>query len=97
MTSEIPISDITITSWNPRKVFNEDELQELEASIEEYGILEPLIVRPVDDMNGGDVLLAIVRIVCSDMLNCYDSVDLDMLKKYVPAATKFYVPPEESE
>jgi ParB/RepB/Spo0J family partition protein len=46
MSSEIPISKITVTPWNPRKNFDPEELQELQQSIQQYGILEPLIVRP---------------------------------------------------
>lgn len=40
---------ITISGWNPRKTFDESELEELSKSIEQHGILEPLIVRPVGD------------------------------------------------
>ncbi len=47
--TELKLSDILITSWNPRKNFNEEELAELQASIEQYGILEPLIVRPANN------------------------------------------------
>lgn len=47
--TDINLSDIHITAWNPRKNFDEEELTELQASIEQYGILEPLIVRPVND------------------------------------------------
>jgi len=47
--SDIKLSDIRITAWNPRKNFNEEELAELQASIEQYGILEPLIVRPANN------------------------------------------------
>jgi ParB/RepB/Spo0J family partition protein len=45
---EIPITKITVSSMNPRKHFDSDELKELQASIEQYGILEPLIVRSVN-------------------------------------------------
>lgn len=37
---------INITGLNPRKSFDDEQLAELQASIKEYGILEPLIVRP---------------------------------------------------
>ena len=46
---DLNLPDIHITAWNPRKNFDEEELTELQASIEQYGILEPLIVRPVND------------------------------------------------
>lgn len=43
---EVMIKSIAISGWNPREDFNPEDLNELKASIEEYGILEPLIVRP---------------------------------------------------
>jgi len=46
-TNELPIGDIVPNSRQPRTVFNDDALQELAASIREYGILQPLIVRPL--------------------------------------------------
>jgi len=52
---EVPISDIVITGWNPRKSFDEKALEELAASIKEHGILEPLVVRQV---NGSYELVA---------------------------------------
>ena len=45
---EVSIYDIIVSDWNPRKDFNPDDLDELKASIKQYGILEPLIVRPRD-------------------------------------------------
>ena len=43
------VDDIVLSGWNPRADFNSDELDELIASIVEYGILEPLILRWKDD------------------------------------------------
>lgn len=48
MTSEVQISKIVVSGLNPRKHFDPDELKELQASIEQYGILEPLIVRSIN-------------------------------------------------
>lgn len=48
MMTEIKTVVIKLTGWNPRKTFDPDELNELKSSIEEYGILEPLIVRPLN-------------------------------------------------
>ena len=45
--TDIKISQISITGFNPRKEFDPDDLNELKESIKEYGILEPLIVRPI--------------------------------------------------
>lgn len=43
--SEIKIKDINPNPYQPRQNFDEEKLQELAASIKEYGIVEPLIVR----------------------------------------------------
>lgn len=50
------VQDISITSlkpnkFQPRKKFNEEELQELSASIKEYGILQPIIARKTNDLS----------------------------------------------
>lgn len=46
----IEISAIGLPSKQPRRYFDPEKLQQLAASIKEHGILEPLLVRP---MNGG--------------------------------------------
>jgi len=43
--SQIDVDDITPNPFQPRKIFNNDSLQELAASIQEYGVIQPLIVR----------------------------------------------------
>ncbi|NPE27624.1 ParB/RepB/Spo0J family partition protein [Methanococcoides sp. SA1] len=45
----LPRDQIQISGWNPRKHFDESELEELSKSIAHHGILEPLIVRPVGE------------------------------------------------
>ncbi len=45
--NELPVSDIVPNSRQPRRLFRDDSLEELAASIREYGILQPLIVRPL--------------------------------------------------
>lgn len=42
---EIAIKSITPNPYQPRQVFDEEKLQELAASIKEFGIVEPLVVR----------------------------------------------------
>ena len=42
----INIADIKPNSKQPRKTFNEDALQELADSIREYGVIQPILVRP---------------------------------------------------
>lgn len=43
--SRIPIERITTNPYQPRKVFDEDALQELASSIKEYGVIQPVTVR----------------------------------------------------
>lgn len=42
-------AEVRPNPFQPRKTFNEESLQELAASIREFGILQPLIVRKTDD------------------------------------------------
>lgn len=43
--SAIPVEDLRPNPYQPRRVFAEDKLEELVASIREHGIIQPLIVR----------------------------------------------------
>lgn len=45
----LPISDIEPDRGQPRTKFTEEALSELEASIREFGVLQPLLVRPMSD------------------------------------------------
>ena len=45
----LPISDIEPDRGQPRTKFAEEALAELEASIREFGVLQPLLVRPMSD------------------------------------------------
>jgi ParB family chromosome partitioning protein len=47
--AELPISSITPNSKQPRSVFDEDAMAELVHSIKEIGLLQPIVVRQVDD------------------------------------------------
>src|SRR5258708_14207259 len=49
--SEISVDFIQPNPWQPRRVFNEQALEELSASIKEHGILQPLVVVPLPDGN----------------------------------------------
>ncbi|MBQ8417920.1 MAG: ParB/RepB/Spo0J family partition protein [Phascolarctobacterium sp.] len=42
---EVAVKDIVANPYQPRKVFDEEKLQELAASIKEYGVVQPLVVR----------------------------------------------------
>jgi ParB family chromosome partitioning protein len=46
---QVQITEIVPNPFQPRKIFSPESLQELSASIEEYGIIQPLIVRVIPD------------------------------------------------
>jgi ParB family transcriptional regulator, chromosome partitioning protein len=45
----IPVERIESNPEQPRLAFNEESLQELAASIREHGVLQPILVRPLDE------------------------------------------------
>ena len=47
--AEIPLDAIRPNPRQPRTVFDEDELAELVHSIQEIGVLQPVVVRPLPD------------------------------------------------
>ena len=47
--AELNVDDIAPNEHQPRTIFDEDELNELAASIKEVGVLEPIIVRKRDN------------------------------------------------
>ncbi|MBW1988602.1 MAG: ParB/RepB/Spo0J family partition protein [Deltaproteobacteria bacterium] len=51
-----PVADIRPNRYQPRRTFSEEELAELSQSIQEQGVLQPLLVR--EDKNGGYELVA---------------------------------------
>ena len=46
---KIPLSLVAPSPMNPRKTFDEEELQELADNIEKQGLLQPITVRPIKD------------------------------------------------
>ena len=46
--ADLPLDSIRPNPRQPRTVFDEDELQELVHSITEIGVLQPIVVRPID-------------------------------------------------
>lgn len=44
----LKLADIVPQEDQPRSVFDEDTIDELAASIKEHGVLQPIIVRPID-------------------------------------------------
>ena len=47
--NQLPISDLVPNKYQPRKIFNETNLEELTNSIKERGIIQPIIVRSSND------------------------------------------------
>jgi ParB family transcriptional regulator, chromosome partitioning protein len=48
---ELPVDQIAINPFQPRKTFSEDGLAELSASIREFGIIQPLVLRRTEQGN----------------------------------------------
>ena len=46
---EIPVGEIRANAKQPRQVFDPEALDELTLSIREFGVLQPIVVRKVDD------------------------------------------------
>ena len=57
-SNKIPISSIVPNRNQPRKLFEEESLNELTNSIKERGIIQPLIVRKSDDQDKKFELIA---------------------------------------
>lgn len=51
--AELPIASIVPNRRQPRQVFDEDDIAELADSIKEVGLLQPVVVRRVDDSVDG--------------------------------------------
>ncbi|MEG1305165.1 MAG: ParB/RepB/Spo0J family partition protein, partial [Oscillospiraceae bacterium] len=54
--TEILISEISPDRTQPRRCFDDEALAELACSIEQYGILQPILVRPIPE--GGYMIVA---------------------------------------
>ncbi len=46
---ELNMDDIIVNKDQPRKTFNEDSLKDLANSIEKHGVIQPILVRKIDD------------------------------------------------
>ena len=45
---QVPVSSISPNQFQPRKAFNDESLQSLASSVRELGVLQPIIVRPLE-------------------------------------------------
>ena len=50
---EIPLICISESRTNPRREFDETSLAELAANIQQHGVLQPVLVRPLPDAEPG--------------------------------------------
>ena len=55
-TNKLSISDLYPNKFQPRKIFNEDSLNDLEKSIRERGIIQPIIVRKSDESSKYEII-----------------------------------------
>ena len=55
----VPIESIRPNPYQPRKAINDDSLVALASSVKELGVLQPIIVRPVDGEEGHYELIAL--------------------------------------
>src|ERR1700691_1377383 len=55
---QVPVTSIRPNQFQPRKTFNDDSLKTLAASLQELGVLQPIIVRPVEGESGKYELIA---------------------------------------
>ncbi len=53
---EIPIGDITPNPHQPRMLFDEESLAELTASVQQIGVLQPVLVRPAASGTGYELI-----------------------------------------
>ena len=54
----MPTSSLRPNARNPRRVFSNEDLDELAASLRERGIIQPIVVRPLHDVGGGHEIIA---------------------------------------
>lgn len=52
---EVPVGAVRPNRFQPRQAFDEDALDALAASVAEVGVLQPILVRPLADEDGGSV------------------------------------------
>ena len=55
-TNKLSISDLYPNKFQPRKIFDEDSLNDLEKSIKERGIIQPIIVRKSNEESKYEII-----------------------------------------
>lgn len=46
---QINVDELKRGAYQPRRFINEEDLQELAASIKKHGVMQPIVIRPIDD------------------------------------------------
>ena len=62
---EIELSELRSNPYQPRKIFDEEKLNELSASIKEYGVIQPIIVKR--SIKGFEIIAGERRVKASKM------------------------------
>lgn len=62
---EIPLDDLRANPYQPRKIFNDEALQELTESIKEHGVFQPIIVKR--SIKGYEIIAGERRVRASKM------------------------------
>ena len=57
-TNKLPLSDISPNKFQPRKNFDEENLEDLKNSIKERGVIQPIIVRKSNEENSKYQIIA---------------------------------------
>lgn len=57
---ELPVGSIVANRFQPRRVFDDEALASLAASIRELGVLQPVLVRPVEPSTDGNAQFELV-------------------------------------
>ncbi len=51
---ELPLAEISVNRRQPRRMFSDDELRELAASIRALGVVQPIVVRPLHEASAAE-------------------------------------------
>ena len=84
LVNEVSLDNIVVRGNQPRKVFNQESIEEMAESIREHGVLQPLLVRPLD--NGKYELVAGERRLRASMLADLDKVPVVIREMEDPVA-----------
>ncbi|TCT24622.1 Effector of nucleoid occlusion Noc [Melghiribacillus thermohalophilus] len=55
---QIPVKDIQPNRYQPRSIFDQDKIEELAQTIRTHGMIQPIVVRKIDDSKGKYELIA---------------------------------------